>query len=123
MTSPSYAPPHAPGTVPRAVPVYVVPQRPGRGLQVAGFVCGLLALIFGLLGFFTFILWVPLGVLGLIFGLVGVSKAKRVIGAPTGLGRAGWILALVGMVIGIAAWNAQAESLDSNGAPAVVQEV
>ncbi len=69
--------------------IFVAQHRPGRGLQVAGFVLGLLGLLFSFLGAITVVLWGPLTIIGLILGLVGVSKAKQLPGAPRGLGRAG----------------------------------
>jgi hypothetical protein len=108
------APPQPSATLPLGPPqmMFVAQHRPGRGLQVAGFVLGLLGLLFSFLGAFTVVLWGPLTVIGLILGLVGVSKAKQLPGAPKGLGRAGWILALIGLVIGVVVIAAQAETVD-----------
>ena len=54
----------------------VVVERKGNGLGVAGFVCGLIGAIFGLI---PLLFWIsfPLGVLGLVFGGIGWRRAKR----------------------------------------------
>lgn len=90
--------------------VLVSPSRPGNGLRVAGFVLGLLGLLFSFLGAITVVLWAPLAITGLILGLVGVSKGKAA-HHGVGLGRAGWILALIGIVIGSAAIGSQVQTL------------
>lgn len=82
---------HQFGAVPMyAQPVYLQPA-PTNGAGVAGFVCGLLGLLF---------LWVPyagliLGLLGVILSGVGISNSKRT--------HAGSGLAVAGLVLGIIA--------------------
>jgi hypothetical protein len=83
MPQPGYV---YPGTV-------VVQQAPSNGLGTAGFVTGLLGLIF---------CWVPvfgivLGILGVILGGVGISSGKKK-GAGTGLAIAGLVLGLISLV-------------------------
>jgi hypothetical protein len=75
-----------PGTV-------VLQQAPSNGLGTAGFVTGLLGLIF---------CWIPvlgiiLGVLGVILGGVGISNGKKK-GAGTGLAIAGLVLGLISLI-------------------------
>ena len=82
-------------------PVYAQPQTvyvqnapaPSNGLGVAGFVLGLLGLIF---------CWVPglgitLAVLGLILGGVGIATGKKK-GAPVGLAIAGLVLGIIALI-------------------------
>jgi len=96
---PSYGPaPHGPqafGAMPYASPYPYVPDDPGRGLQVAGMICGIVGLVF--LGF-------VLGPLGIIFGTMGRNRTREAGFTETGMGLTGiicgWIaLALFAIVI------------------------
>jgi hypothetical protein len=82
-----------------AQPVYV--QARGNGLGTAGFVCGLLATIFGLIPFLFFLSFI-LGLLGIAFGLVGWRHVQK---DPSrggkGLSIAGFILGLIGFILAI----------------------
>lgn len=69
------------------------PVRPSNGVGTAGFVLGLLGLLF---------FWVPVagfisGILGIILGGVGMSSGKKS-GAPTGLATTGLILGILALV-------------------------
>lgn len=71
----------------------IVRSPPANGLGVAGFVTGLLGLIF---------FWVPglgliLGALGIVLGGVAIS-ASRKLGASNGLGIAGLVLGILALV-------------------------
>jgi hypothetical protein len=79
----------------------VVVERRGNGLGVAGFVCGLLSAIFGLIPFLFFVAF-PLSVVGIVFGALGWRRARRdpARGAK-GLSLAGLILGVVGLVLAI----------------------
>ena len=75
----------------------VVVQAQGNGFGVAGFVCGLLGAIFGVIvpGF-----GVPLGVLGVIFGAIGWRRANRdPARGHKGLSVAGTILGILGLIL------------------------
>lgn len=77
---------------PQTVYVQSAPA-PGNGLGVAGFVLGLLGLIF---------CWVPglgitMALLGVILGGVGISTGKKK-GAPTGLAIAGLVLGIIALI-------------------------
>lgn len=87
-------------------------QGGSNGLGTAGFVCGLLATIFGLIPFLFFLSFV-LGLLGIVFGAIGWRRVRR---EPhrggKGLSIAGLILGLIGFVlaiVSIAAINAALE--------------
>ncbi len=71
----------------------IVQSAPGNGLGVAGFVTGLLGLLF---------CWVPflgvlLALLGVILGGVGIATGKKK-GAPTGLAIAGLVLGIIALI-------------------------
>jgi len=71
----------------------IVQQSPSNGIGTAGFVTGLLGLIFS---------WVPvvgliLGLLGIILGGIGISSGQKK-GAGTGLAIAGLVLGLISLV-------------------------
>ncbi len=74
-------------------PTVYVQNAPTNGLGTAGFVTGLLGLLF---------CWVPalgivLALLGVIMGGVGISSGKKK-GAPTGLAIAGLVLGVIALV-------------------------
>ena len=74
-------------------PTVYVQNAPGNGLGVAGFVTGLLGLIF---------CWVPvlgivLALLGVIMGGVGIATGKKK-GAPVGLAIAGLVLGIIALI-------------------------
>jgi Domain of unknown function (DUF4190) len=82
-------------------PQVVVIEKRGNGLAVAGFVCGLLSALFGLipiLFFFSF----PLSILGIVFSAIGWRRARR---DPSrggkGLSIAGLVLGIIGFVLAI----------------------
>jgi hypothetical protein len=66
------------------------------GMSIAGFVTGLLGLLFC---WFAFV-GVPLGLLGVVLGAVALSKAKTD-GSKTGLAKAGIVLGALGVVIAV----------------------
>jgi hypothetical protein len=75
-----------PGTV-------IVQQSPSNGIGTAGFVTGLLGLIFC----WVFVFGLVLGLLGVILGGVGISSGHKK-GAGTGLAIAGLVLGLISLV-------------------------
>jgi hypothetical protein len=83
---PAYpAPPHAYG--------YPPPSSGANGLGVAGFVCGLLGLVF---------CWIPfvgaiLAVLGIVLGGAGMAQARRT-NNSSGLGIAGLVLGIIALI-------------------------
>ena len=97
-----YAPVPQQGYAPQTVFVQA-PAKPGNGLGVAGFVTGLLGLIF---------CWVPflgivLALLGVIMGGVGITTGKKK-GASTGLAIAGLVLGIIALIPAIVIISAAA---------------
>lgn len=80
MTAPYYQP-----------PVFAPPRAPHYGLAIAGFVCALVGVIFGLIPL-TCIFAMILGVIGIIFGALGRGH---------GLGKAALIIGIVAVILGI----------------------
>jgi hypothetical protein len=72
----------------------VVVHHHGNGMSVAGFVCGLLSALLGLVPLF-FLVTFPLAVLGVIFGAIGWHRAAR---QPA---RGGLGLSIAGVVLGV----------------------
>lgn len=68
--------------------------QPGRGLGIAGLVCGIVAFL---------LLPIVLGPLGIIFGAVSWSKGNKIGMAATIVSICGLI---VGMILGYVVWNA-----------------
>jgi hypothetical protein len=82
----------------QAQPPQVVVVQSGNGLGVAGFVCGLLAVIAGIT--FAFVLTAPLGLLSVIFGWIGWRRARRdPARGGKGLSVAGIILGFIGLAL------------------------
>lgn len=99
--SDQYQPQHRPQPypfqpIPGALPMYYPPQppvvKPGRGLAITSLVLGIIGVLFGLIPL-TFWMALVLGVLALVFGLVGRRH---------GMGKAGAILAVAAIALGIA---------------------
>ena len=88
MTQPGYYPPHP--------PIYGPP--PENGLGTAGFVLGLIGLLFSPIPIVGVIAW-PLVILGVIFASIGVGKANKGTANNRGLAVAGVVLSVLGLVI------------------------
>lgn len=73
----------------------LAPVAPARakfhGLAIAGFVCALVGIIFGLIPL-TFIMAFILGTIAIVFGAIGRAH---------GLGKAGLILGIIAIILGI----------------------
>jgi len=86
---------------PVAVAVPTAARPPANGLATAGLVCGIVAVVFGLVPWTFWLAWI-LGVLGIVFGAVGRRTADR---EPTAgkrsMATAGLILGIVAIVLGI----------------------
>lgn len=71
---------------------------PQNGLGTAGFVLGLIGLIFSPIPVIGVVAW-PLVILGLIFSIIGVSRAGSGRATNKGLAIAGVVLSAIGLVI------------------------
>ncbi len=69
-----------------------------NGMGVAGFVLALLALMFGWVPFFGWVVWF----LGLLFSFIGIFKS------PRGLAIAGLIISLIGLIMLVVVFGAMA---------------
>lgn len=84
-------------TMPTAPPENnVVP--PKNGLGTAGFVLGLIGLLFSFLPIVGVVAW-PMVILGLIFSLIGYGRGRSGGATNKGLALAGVILSVIGLVI------------------------
>ena len=81
------------GNIPYQAPVENEPVK-ANGLQIAGLVCGILAIVscwcYGIVG-------IILGIVGLICSILGNKKGK------TGLGTAALICSIVGIILSVVA--------------------
>ncbi|MCX2732920.1 DUF4190 domain-containing protein [Saccharopolyspora sp. NFXS83] len=77
------------------------PTTPKNGLGTAGFVLGLLALLFSFIPFIGVVAW-PLGILGLVFGVLGIVRARNGQANNQGMAITGTVLAGIGLLICIA---------------------
>lgn len=84
-------------TMPAAPPEYR-PAQPRNGLGTAGFVLGLIGLVFSFIPIVGIVAW-PLVVLGLIFSLIGFLRARSGGATNKGLALAGAVMSVVGLVI------------------------
>ena len=84
-------------------------------MATAGFVCGLIGALAGLIPFLFFV-WIPLGILGIVFGAIGRGTAGRLPGAKgQGLATAGIVLGIIALVLPLALCGAAIESASIAG--------
>ncbi|MEU8637800.1 DUF4190 domain-containing protein [Amycolatopsis sp. NPDC048633] len=101
------------------VPPVSAPVQLKNGLGTAGFVLGLVGLVFAFIPIIGVIAW-PLVILGLIFGVVGTLRANRGQASNKGLAITAVVLSALGLVICVI-WTAafgKAVSDTANGLPA-----
>jgi hypothetical protein len=84
-------------SAPAAPPQYPV-EQPRNGLGTAGFVLGLIGLLFSFIPIIGVVAW-PLVILGLVFSLVGYSRGRTGRATNKGLALAGAILSAAGLVV------------------------
>jgi hypothetical protein len=84
-------------TMPGAPPEYQV-EQPRNGLGVAGFVLGLVGLLFSFIPFVGVIAW-PLVILGLVFSVIGYSRGRKGRATNKGLAMAGIVLSVLGLLV------------------------
>ncbi|WP_410566924.1 DUF4190 domain-containing protein [Amycolatopsis sp. cmx-4-61] len=109
-------------------PSMPVPNQNKNGLGTAGFVLGLVGLIFAFIPIIGVIAW-PLTILGLIFGIVGTLRANRGQASNKGLAITAVVLSAIGLVICVLwtaafgkAVNDTANGLPTAAAPAAVAD-
>ncbi|MEV4602017.1 DUF4190 domain-containing protein [Amycolatopsis sp. NPDC049253] len=109
------------------MPAPMVPQRK-NGLGVAGFVLGLVGLVFAFIPIIGVIAW-PLTILGVIFGVVGIVRVNKGEADNKGMAITAVVLSAIGLVICVvwtvvvgAAVKDVADGLPKTAAPAVVQD-
>jgi hypothetical protein len=76
----------------------IAPVQPRNGLGTAGFVLGLLGVLFSMIPVVGLVAW-PMVILGLVFGLLGWRRAQRGGATNKGLAIAGAVLSVIGLVI------------------------
>jgi hypothetical protein len=81
-----------------SAPPQLPAQQPRNGLGTAGFVLGLIGLLFSFIPFIGVVAW-PLVILGLVFSLVGFSRGRGGQATNKGLALAGAILSVIGLLI------------------------
>jgi hypothetical protein len=101
--------------------------RPSNGLGTAGFVLGIIGLVFSFIPLIGIIAW-PLVILGVIFSAVGFSKASKGRATNKGLAIAGLVVSIVGLVICVlqaAIWGKAANDVidEANREVVIVYEV
>lgn len=85
-------------------PAAPVPAQPKNGFGTAGFVLGLVGLIFAFIPLIGVVAW-PLTILGLVFGLIGTLRARSGKATNKGIAISGLVLSIIGLVICII-WTA-----------------
>jgi hypothetical protein len=73
-------------------------QQASNGLGTAGFVLGLIGLLFSFIPVIGVVAW-PLVILGIVFSAVGMGKASKGRATNKGLSIAGLVLSIVGLII------------------------
>lgn len=101
--------------------------KPSNGLGTAGFVVGLIGLVFSFIPLIGVVAW-PLVILGIIFSAVGISKAVKGRATNKGLAIAGLVVSVVGLVVCIlwvAVWNQAVDDIneEANREAVIVYEV
>ncbi|GAA3355918.1 DUF4190 domain-containing protein [Saccharopolyspora gregorii] len=74
------------------------PTTPKNGLGTAGFVLGLLALLFSFIPIIGLVAW-PLSILGLVFGVIGIIRARNGLANNQGMAITGTVLAAIGLLV------------------------
>lgn len=87
MSMPSPAPPQAP-----------LPQQPSNGLGTAGFIVGLIGLVFSFIPIIGVIAW-PLVIIGLVLSIIGLVRVRQHKATNKGLSIAGISVSGAGLLI------------------------
>jgi hypothetical protein len=92
--TPTITPTPPPGS---PAPIHLTVHKAGNGLAVAALVLGIVGVVVGLIPLFFVVAWVC-GLLALIFGLIGRSKRRQ---ERRGMALAGAILGVVAIAVGV----------------------
>lgn len=76
----------------------VAAQPQSNGMGVAGFVCGLVGLVFSFIPFIGLLSW-PLVIIGIVLSGIGINYANQGRADNKGLAIAGLVVSIVGLVI------------------------
>lgn len=68
-----------------------------KGMTIAGFICGIAALVLAWFGL-TSLIALPLAIVGLVLSVKG-GKAYQAAGTPNGLAKAGLIIGIIAVVL------------------------
>lgn len=79
-----------------AQPAY--PAQPQNGMGVAGFVCGLVGLLFSFIPLIGVIAW-PLVIIGVVLSGVGMNYANQGKANNKGMATAGLVVSIIGLAI------------------------
>ncbi|MDQ3787034.1 MAG: DUF4190 domain-containing protein [Actinomycetota bacterium] len=101
--------------------------KPSNGLGTAGFVVGLIGLLFSFIPLIGVVAW-PLVILGIVFSAIGLSKATKGRATNKGLAIAGLAVSIIGLVVCIlwvAVWNKAVDDVreEANREAVIVYEV
>jgi hypothetical protein len=94
----SYPQPPSAHYPPQYQPPLPPPREPQNGLGIAGFVLGLVGLLFSFIPIIGMIAW-PMVIIGLVLGIVGLSKANNGQANNKGMAISGIALSALGLVV------------------------
>ncbi|QWF78524.1 DUF4190 domain-containing protein [Amycolatopsis sp. CA-230715] len=104
-------------TIPQHPPREDAPvTQPKNGLGTAGFVLGLVGLVFSFIPIIGVVAW-PLVIIGLVLAAVGFSRARKGMASNSGIAIAGVVLSLAGLIVCIvwaAAFKNAVDELDAS---------
>jgi hypothetical protein len=108
-------------------PPQQAPAQPSNGLGTAGFVVGIIGLVFSFIPIIGVIAW-PLVILGIIFSAIGFTRASKGRATNKGLAIAGLVVSIVGLVmciLWVAVLNKAADDVEqeANREAVIVYEV
>ncbi|WP_040197961.1 hypothetical protein [Candidatus Soleaferrea massiliensis] len=72
-------------------------ERSGKGLSIAGLVLGIVAIVFAWFYMINIVALIS-GIIGIVCAAKG-NKMAVAAGAPTGLGTAGMVLSIIGLIL------------------------
>ena len=102
---------------------YAAPPAPQNGFGTAGFVLGLVGLLFSFVPLIGVIAW-PLVLLGIVFAGVGIARARQGRATNQGLAIAGLVCSGIGLLVCIlyaAAFSAAVSDAPRTAAPGTIQ--